>query len=266
MPEQPERDPAPAVTRSLRILNLLADAEGAPMTLSDIARALGIAKSSTANLVSVLEEGRMIERVPQGYRLGRRTAELGGAFAIQFNQVREFYGICDASPVLRTEVVQITMLEGADTLYLARHEGRRRYQLGTPLGSRLPAALSASGNALLMRLTDEEITELVGPTAPFPQLTQHSIRDLDDLLTRIRASRARGYAVDPAGSVRGVVGVAVPLEPWQASDPPFALGAALPQELAADDAQVARIGEALIAAAAELTNPLSRGSGQQRAS
>ena len=33
----------------------------------------------------------MVQRVPLGYQLGRRTAELGGAFAAQFHQVREFY-------------------------------------------------------------------------------------------------------------------------------------------------------------------------------
>ncbi|KAB1657921.1 IclR family transcriptional regulator [Pseudoclavibacter chungangensis] len=256
MPEKSDRDPAPAVTRALRILNLLADAQGAPMTLSDIARALDIAKSSTLNLVGVLEDGGMLQRVPQGYRLGRRTAELGGAFAVQFNQVREFFGVCDASEVLRTEVVQITMLDGTDTLYLARHEGRLRHRLGTPLGSRLPAALSASGNALLMRLDDDEIAELLRDSVPFPRLTENSVVDLDGLLAKVRLARERGYAVDANESVGGVSGIAVPLDPWLPSDPAFALGVAIPTELA-DEARIAEIGAALIAAAAELTNPMS---------
>ena len=253
--DAPERDLAPAVTRSLRILTLLAEADGAPMTLSDIARALGIAKSSTANLVAVLEDGRMLQRVPQGYQLGRRTAELGGAFAQQFNQIREFFGVCDASPVLRSELVQVVMLDGPDTVYLARHEGRRRYQLGTPLGSRLPAALTASGRALLMRLDDEEVVELVGDSAPFPKLTAESIGTMQELLDCLAVARERGYSIDANGSVGGVTGVAVPLASWSPSDPPFALGAALPTELA-DAEHVARVGEALIEAARELTNPL----------
>ncbi|WP_157155687.1 IclR family transcriptional regulator [Diaminobutyricimonas sp. LJ205] len=254
--DRSERDPAPAVTRSLRILTLLAEAEGAPMTLSDIARALGIAKSSTANLVAVLEDGQMLQRVPRGYLLGRRTAELGGAFAMQFNQIREFFNVCEASAVLRTEVVQIVMLDGTDSVYLSRHEGRRRYQLGTPLGSRLPAALSASGNALLMRLEDDDIIDLLGPTAPFPKLTEQSIVDLDGLLANVRAARKRGYAIDANGSVNGVTGVAVPLDSWSPSDPPFAMGAALPTELA-DAERIARVGAALLEAARELTNPLA---------
>jgi TRAP-type mannitol/chloroaromatic compound transport system substrate-binding protein len=48
----------------------------------------------------------MIERIARGYRLGLRTAELGGAFAAQFNQVREFYAMCEASEILAKEMIQ----------------------------------------------------------------------------------------------------------------------------------------------------------------
>ena len=60
------RDPAPAVTRALRVLELLEQSGGAPLTLSDLARALGAAKSSTSNICAVLEDGGMIRRVEAG--------------------------------------------------------------------------------------------------------------------------------------------------------------------------------------------------------
>lgn len=257
MVERVERDPSPAVTRSLRILALLAASEGRPLPPAEIARRLGIAKSSTINLISALEEGGMISRTLNGCTLGRTTAEIGGAYAEQFNQAREFYSVCEASEVLRSHVVQMTVLAGVDALYLARHEGRRRFRLGTPLGSRLPAALTATGNAHLMRMDDEEIIALVGPTEPFPQLTQDSVRDLGGLLGKIRESRSRGYAVDVSESVHGVTGVAVPLEPWTPSDPPFALGVPLPSEEAGPEA-ISAVAEALQQAAAALSNPFAR--------
>lgn len=256
MPERPDRDASPAVTRSLRILDLLVEADGRPMPPAEIARRLGIAKSSTTNLISALEEGGMLLRTPRGCTLGRRTAEIGGAYAEQFNQAREFYAACDESDVLRGHVVQMTVLAGVDALYLARHEGRRRFRLGTPLGSRLPAALTATGNAHLMRMSDDEIIELVGPTEPFPQLTRDSVVDLAGLLEKIRASRERGYAVDVNESVHGVTGVAVPLEPWTPSDPPFALGVPLPEE-EADVDSLESVAEALLDTAARLSNPFA---------
>jgi len=249
------RDPAPAVTRSIRLLGLLADA-GGPRTLTELAGGLGLAKSSTANLCLALEAGGMIERTAQGYRLGLRTAELGGAFAAQFNQIREFYSVCEASPVLSGELVQVAMLDGTEALYLARHEGSRTLRLGTPLGSRLPAALSATGRALLAAMSDDEVVAMLGADASFPALTERSTTTLAGLLDALAAARRRGWALDAEESFRGVVGVAVALPGWAPSDPPLALGVAI-RAAEADYERIERVGEALREAAAALTNPFS---------
>ena len=252
---RPARDPAPAVTRSLRILTLLAESGGRAQTLSDIARSLGIAKSSTANLCLALEQGAMIQRTAEGYLLGRRTAELGGAYALRFNQIREFFDVCAASVELAGEVVQIALLDGTDVLYLARHEGRAPRSLGTPIGSRLPAALSATGNAILATMTDAEVRDLLAGV-PVQPVSATGPRSPDDLLARLADVRRRGYAVDREDSFAGVTGVAVALPPWTPSDPLLAIGAALPTQ-DADEDTITRVGAALTEAARLLTNPLA---------
>ncbi|KTR99638.1 IclR family transcriptional regulator [Microbacterium testaceum] len=248
------RDPAPAVGRSIRLLGLLAEA-GRALTLTELAAGLGLAKSSTANLCLSLEAGRMIERVPLGYRLGIRTAELGGAFAAQFNQVREFYAVCETSPDLSSELVQVAVLDDTDALYLARYEGSRSVRLGTPLGSRLPAALSATGRALLMTRSDDDVRALL-MRGPLPRLTEHSTVDVEAVLAKLAAARERGWSVDEEESFRGIVGVAVPLEGWAPGDPQLALGVGIPVADATPE-RVARVGAALREAASALTNPFS---------
>lgn len=249
------RDPAPAVTRSLRLLGLLAEA-GGPRTLTELAGDLGLAKSSTANICLALEAGGMVQRTGQGYRLGLRAAELGGAFAAQFNQIREFYSVCEASPVLSSELVQVALLDGSDALYLARYEGSRSVRLGTPLGSRLPAALSAAGRALLSTMSDDEVVSIVGADAEFPRLTERSMTTTRELLEVLATARRRGWSLDAEESFRGVVGVAVPLDGWAPSDPPLALGVAI-RAAEADYERIERVGEALRTAAGALTNPFS---------
>lgn len=252
--ERTNRDPAPAVTRSIRLLGLLAESMR-PLTLTELAGGLGLAKSSTANLCLSLEAGRLIERVPRGYRLAVGIAELGGAFAAQFNQVREFYSVCESSDVLSTELVQVAMLDDRDTLYIARHEGSRTSHLGTPLGSRLPAALSATGRALLMTFTDTEIASLLEGTLPLPMLAASGVIDLERLLAKLRRARELGWALDEEESFPGVVGVAVPLPGWAPGDPLLALGVGLPSA-EATPARIERVGQALLSAADSLTNPL----------
>lgn len=254
--DRTSRDPAPAVTRSIRLLGLLADATR-PLTLTELAGELRLAKSSTANLCLALEAGRMIERVPRGYRLAVRTAELGGAFAAQFNQVREFYAVCESSEVLSNELVQIALLDDRDSLYIARHEGRQTSHLGTPLGSRLPAALSASGRALLMTFSDDDVRALFERSLPATSPADESAIDVGALLLTLSTARERGWALDEEESFPGVVGVAVPLEGWAPGDPQLALGVGLPAAAASAE-RIERVGRALRSAAAALTNPLRR--------
>lgn len=252
-----DRAPAPAVTRALQILTLLEQADGHPVPLGDIARGLGAAKSSTSNLCQVLDDGGMIQRTRTGYRLGRRTVELGGAYIAGFNQVREFYAFCSESPQLSHEVVQIALLDGTDVIYLARHEGRAPLRLSASIGSRFPAAPTAVGNALLTTLDDDEITDRFTGPQHFPRRTERSVATLDGLLEKIRLARRRGYATDDNEVHPGIYGVAVVLPPWASGDPPLAMGASLMAEQSTEEF-IDSIAEELLAGVALLSNPLIR--------
>lgn len=248
------RDPSPAVSRAMGILRAL-EASGAPLTLSEIARDIGIAKSSASNICQALEHEGMIQRAENGYRLGLRTAEIGAAFAAQFNQVREFFAVVESDPLLRDQVVQIAMLDAPDAIYLARHEGRAE-RLGTPLGSRLPLIYCAVGNAMLLAMGEGELDSTLAASSFTPK-TECSVTTSAQVRAKVLEGRERGYAIDRGESFAGVHGVAVPLDPWQPGDPRMALGVALGAS-EADDETVAAIGTALLAAAERLTNPLSR--------
>jgi len=252
-----ERAPAPAVSRALRILTLLEEADGRPLPLVDIARGLEAAKSSTSNLCQALEEGEMIVRTPSGYLLGRRTVELGGAYIAQFNQMREFYRFCDQAELLSREVVQIAMLHGTEAVYLARHEGRAPMRLTANIGSRFPAAPTAVGNALLTTLTDADITARFTGPHDFPQLTERSVRTLPRLLAKIRAARERGYAIDDNEVHPGIFGVAVVVPPWSSGDQPMAIGTSLMAATATEAFVAAAVAE-LREAVGRLSNPLYR--------
>ena len=227
MVDPTERDPAPAVTRALAILDILAGSAGRPMSLSELARGLRAAKSSTLNVMSVLEAGRLVQRRDGGYALGRRTVELGGAYLATFDQVREFYRLCAESSVLSHELVQIAILDGTDVLYLARHEGRAPLRLSAGIGDRFPAALTAVGNALLALLTQEEVARRFAHTDAFPRRTEKSTATIDDLQAKLSLARDRGYAVDEGEVHPSVVGIAAAVPARQSSETSFAIGVSL---------------------------------------
>ena len=118
--------PAPAVTRAAAVLEALAASATGRLTLSDLARELGIPKSSTSNLLLALEEARLINRQGAEFTLGRKLVELGAADRSRLDEVQEFYRYCEQAPTLSGETVRIAMLDGTYVIYLARYEGHRR--------------------------------------------------------------------------------------------------------------------------------------------
>src|SRR6266511_446615 len=117
---------APAVTRAAAIIDALAESPADPTPLSDLARRLGLPKSSVANICGALVEARLIRRAGAGFMLGRRLAELGGAYLATVDQVQEFYELSDQLPVASEETTQMALLDGLEVTYVARHDGRRR--------------------------------------------------------------------------------------------------------------------------------------------
>jgi DNA-binding IclR family transcriptional regulator len=248
------RGTAPAVTRAIAILGLLERAH-APMSLTEIARGLGMAKSSASNLCVALEESRLVERGDLGYSLGRRNLELGGAFLRSFDQIREFYKICSESPVLSHELLQVAVLDGLDVLYLARHEGRAPLRLSATIGDRFAAAPTAIGNALLATLDPAVVAERYRDVHDWPRLTEKSVQTLGGLEAKLAATRERGYSIDDGDVFASVIGLAMPVPPRSSGDVPMAIGASMFRS-ADSPAHREEVIAALHTAVARLANPM----------
>ena len=255
-----ENSLAPAVSRAVRILTLLAAARGVPQPLMEVARALGAAKSSTSNLCAVLEESRLIQRRDTGYVLGRRTVELGGAYLATFDEVREFYRLCSESPVLSRELVQIAVLDGTDVLYLARHEGHAPLRLSAGIGDRFPASLTAVGNALLATLDPDDVAARYSNPELLPRLTERSTRTLAALQGKLEATRQRGYSVDEGEVFPNVIGLAMTIPARRADAQTLVMGVSMfdldPATAASDGRREAVLAE-LRHAVHQMSNPMS---------
>lgn len=246
---------APAVQKAIRILDLLAASPGRPKPLSDIARALGIAKSSTSNLCASLEEGGLIRRTASGFLLGRRSVELGSAYLAGFDQIREFYRLCEESEVLQRQLVQIAMLDGVRALYLAVYEGRERFPLSASVGDRYPASATAVGTALLAELPPEQIEALFREPNHLVSLTNRSTLDLATLQAKLETTRRNGYAEDDGEVHPSVFALATLVPSTRMAEPSFAIGVSLvhPSDTPEERASVL---EALRHASRELSRPL----------
>lgn len=202
---------APAVTRASAILDLLAENHGTPAGPSELARRLGLPKSSIANVCAALADTGLLRRVGTGFALGRKLAELGGAYLASIDQVQEFYEACRELETGSEETIQLAVLDGTEMTYLARHDGRQPVRLTSQIGRRLPASVTATGKAALATFDPDEVARRF-EGRELPQLTRRSIPNLETLLADLEIVRVRGYALDDEETVEGVVcfGVAIP--------------------------------------------------------
>jgi IclR family transcriptional regulator, blcABC operon repressor len=209
---------APAVTRAGAILDLLAENPGQVAGPSELARRLGLPKSSIANICNALADLGLVRRIGTGFALGRKLAELGGAYLASVDLVQEFYEEASLLPTASEETVQLAVLDGLEMTYLARHDGRQPVRLTSQIGRRLPASVTATGKAALASLADEDLDARLALVRELPVLTSRSLGTVGALRAELKVVRERGYAMDDEETVEGVVcfGVMIPgRRPWE---------------------------------------------------
>ena len=234
---------APAVLRAAALLDVLAAAPSGRVTLSDLARELGIPKSSTSNLLAALEESRLVTREGSEYSLGRKLVELGAAYLSRRDEIQEFYRFCAQSATLAQQTVRIALLDGDQIIYLARYEGHPAVRLTSAIGDRMPASLSAVGKALLARLHERDWEEMFPDDAQLPVLTEHSIRTGAELKAQLRTIREQGFAFEDEESAIGVVCLGLPVPTRGAHGPNLGVSVTQLKATFTEGAKEAMVGE-----------------------
>jgi DNA-binding IclR family transcriptional regulator len=218
-----ESNLVPAVRRAGAILTALAESPARPVSVSELARQLGLPKSSTANICLALEGERLLTRVDGGYRLGRRLVELGGSYLTSIDQDQEYYSACRRQPNISQQTARVAVLEGTDVMYLARYDGTQPIRLTANIGDRFPAHVTATGKALLARLEPGAFEERYRGQRRLVQLTDQSIGDVAQLRAELEKVRAMGYAVDDEETTPGVTCLAIAVPGFRTDSEPFAI-------------------------------------------
>ena len=200
------------MTRAAAILDVLAEDGGVALGPSELARRLGLPKSSIANICGALADVGLVRRVGTGLR---PRPPAGGARRRLPRRGRHGPGVLRRGPRLPVgseETVQLAILDGLEMTYLARHDGRQPVRLTSQIGRRLPATSTATGKAALASLDPRELDRRLAGRRRCRRRRANAIRTVDALLADLDAVRDRGYAIDDEETMEGVVcfGIAIP--------------------------------------------------------
>ncbi|HET6502868.1 MAG TPA: IclR family transcriptional regulator [Amycolatopsis sp.] len=205
------RSLVPALDRAVRLLHLLGESPQRAYTMTEIARLIGIPKSTAFNLCGALVDGQLIRRSRDGFQLGRGLLELGSAYVSSVNLVAEFYDVCREAPLDLAATIQLAVLdEDLQAVYLAHQDCNSglRLGLGGGIGRRVPANCTASGKMLLALLPPDELDRRLANRSALPRLTRRSITSRPRLMREIVAARDTGHAFDDEGAILGLTCIA----------------------------------------------------------
>ncbi|MES4889587.1 IclR family transcriptional regulator [Streptomyces sp. NPDC096012] len=178
--------------------------------ISELARKLGVAKSTVHRMVSTLCAKGFVERNAETncYRLGLRLYELGQAAATRSRLRRTALPLLEQLRMRTGHTIHLAVPDGADIIYVERLHSHRGLQLLSDVGHRLPAHVTASGKAIAA--FDPEVAE-ARRAAGFPYWTSCSIRTADRYEAALDEVRRNRFAINDQEAVHGMTTVAAPV-------------------------------------------------------
>ena len=225
--------------------------------ISDLARALGLSRSTSHRYVATLARLGYLEQNPQTrkYRLGPRVLDLGFS-AINSMELRQI-----SAPHLQQlsdetgRTVNMAILDGADIVYIERCRtsgpGQREIDLALHVGSRLPAYCTSLGKVLLAFLPPEEQAGLIG-RMQLVDRGPNTITTKAGLAAELKRVRQRGVALNNEELAYGLRSMAVPV--WgHGGEVVAAINLAVHRTAASIEDLVERLSPTMMRTAAEIS-------------
>ncbi len=193
----------PALVRGARLLDTVM-ASQQPMSVTELARSLKLAKSTVHGLCTTLVDLNLLARRNGTYFcIGPHVMRWASAFIGQTDLTSEFSALWDNLRILANETITLSVLDGPEVIYIACRNSALPLGITFRIGMRLPAAFTATGKAILSTMTDQQVCEIM--SGPWPKLlTPHSVSDIDTLLRELKECRKRGYSIDDEQTLEGM--------------------------------------------------------------
>ncbi|UYM06753.1 IclR family transcriptional regulator [Solicola gregarius] len=180
------------------------------MTLSQVAKETGLTRATARRFLHTLVSLGYTATDGREFWLRPHVLELGYAYLSSIS-LPEL-----ATPHLRLlvdkvdESSSVSVLDGADVVYVARVPTRRIMTVSISVGTRFPAYATSMGRVLLAGAPPERVDELLADTE-FEALTPKTITTIDKLVAELDRVRERGWAMVDQELELGLRSIAAPI-------------------------------------------------------
>ena len=186
------------------------DAQHTQMTLSDVAKKVDISRSSARRILLTLESLGYMFQKDSYFSLSPRIIELGYSYYaslpwadLAYENLKKVAHLCNLS-------CSISIIDKEHVICIMRINATRILSEGVHIGSKLPAAYTATGRVFMAHLSDDELKKYI-KNLPLKAYTKKSILDPEALYKEVCSRREKGYQIVEEELEDGLVSIAVPI-------------------------------------------------------
>ncbi len=199
-----------SLARGVSVLKVFASSNR-PLTLTEIARAVGINKVTATRFCYTLSELGLIKRDAQlKYCLTPKVLSLGYASIRSSGWLKIARHYIEELSKEINETVNLSMLDDNEIIYLVRAKTEKILPYDLMIGSKLPIHCTSMGKVLLAFGLEEKTQDLFANLDLQP-FTHRTIIRKDDFLAEIEKIRKQGYSISNEEFSLGLRSIAAPL-------------------------------------------------------
>ena len=195
--------------RALKLIDILAPEK--ELGVSEISSRAGLNRSTVHRLLEALLLHGYVEKTENGlYRIGMKIIIIAGYYINKLELITVALPHLWDLAISLDLSVNMAILDGFDTVFVARADPYRNSSIYSEIGMHTPAYATAHGQCLLAQFTLEALDQIIKKYT-FEKRTENTITDSEALKDKLRKVRKQGYAVDDQGFVENMRCVGAPV-------------------------------------------------------
>lgn len=185
-------------------------AEQPRQSIAEVSVASGLDRATARRCLLTLAHLGYADYDGKYFTLTPRVLRLGTACLATMPLPQMVQPLLDALSDRLGESSSVSILDGADIVYVARAAQRKVMSIALMPGSRLPAFCTSMGRVMLAALP-EEVARASLAAAPLTARTRYTQTDIEVLMAELARVRGNGYALIDQEVELGLRSIAVPL-------------------------------------------------------
>jgi IclR family transcriptional regulator, pca regulon regulatory protein len=198
-----------SLARGLLVLQAFVS-HGPKMTVSDAARATGLARATARRCLYTLEKVGYVRMEGSAYLLESRFLPLARAYLRGLGPEGSVQVVLDRLRDQLDETVAIGRLDGAHVVYASLSRKSRARTLGGAVGMRVPAFCTSMGRVLLAAEPEAEVDQVLASFPPV-KFTPFTLTEPAEIRGRIQEAARNGFSINDQELDLGLRAMAAPI-------------------------------------------------------